>query len=344
MTKGIGVFFVLFFLLLWQACTLNKGKNIPDVSHIELDFEIRRFEQDLFSLDTTGLEQGLPALRQKYPELTEFYFPVLLGMQDVPLDSPAFNNQLRGFLSWPPARKLYDTCQVVFPDLAGLEEKLEEGFRFYKYYFPERDVPIIYTVITEYLGAIILPPNEQAVLIGLDMFLGPDYPVYYYHPLDLPRYITRTLKPEYIPAKLFEGLADDMLGDPPGDRLLDGMIHNGKKMYLLDCFLPNEPDSIKWGFTADQMDWCYQNEGELWQYFIAQELLYDTDYQKIRKFISQSPSSPGMPPEAPGRTGNYIGYRIIQQFMKKNPETTLQELLENKDSQKILDEARFRPG
>jgi hypothetical protein len=344
MPKRIYLFFGLLILLSSQACTPNKGKNIPDVSHIEVELEIQRFEKDLFALDTNQLAEELPGLREKYPQLTEFYFPILLGMQDTPLDSPEFPEKLKGFLSWPQARALYDTCMQVYPDLTALKEKLEEGFRFFKYYFPERDIPKVYTVITEYLGAVILTPNENAVLIGLDMFLGPDFPVYYYHPLNLPRYITRSLKPEAIPARVFEGMADDMVGDPPGNRLLDEMIRNGKKMYLLDCFQPRMPDSLKWGFTQAQMDWCYANEMEMWQYFISQELLYETDYQKIRKFISQSPSSPGMPAEAPGRTGNFMGYRIIQQFMKKNPEVSLQQLLEMKDTQLILDKARYRPG
>lgn len=333
----------LLFSLLVQGCFIQPANNIPDVSNIQVDISIDRFEKKLFALDTNLLEPAFYELQEAYPELCAFYFPVILGMNDAPPGSPAFFEALQNFLQWPEIKKLYDTCSIVFPDLSQLEQELEEAFQFYSYYFPDLEVPKIYTIISEYMGAIIIPPNENAVYIGLDMFLGPSYPIYYYHPLNLPRYITHTLKPEYITARLMESLADDLVGSPPASRLLDDMIRNGKKMYLLDCLLPHTPDTIKWGFTADQMEWCYDNEAQMWQYFIAEDLLYNADYQKIRKYVSPSPDSPGMPAEAPGRTGNFIGFQIVKQYMKNTPDLPIQELINKENAQEILDQARYRP-
>jgi hypothetical protein len=50
-----------------------------------------------------------------------------------------------------------------------------------------------------------------------------------------------------------------------------------------------------------------------------------------------------MPPEAPGRTGNYIGLQIIRQYMERFPNTSLEQLLQLKNAPKILEASKYRP-
>ena len=72
-------------------------------------------------------------------------------------------------------------------------------------------------------------------------------------------------------------------------------------------------------------------------------MIYETSLNKIQKYIGPSPSSPGMPEEAPGNTGSWLGWQIVRSYMKTHPATTLQQLLELKDAQAILDESGYRP-
>jgi uncharacterized protein YjaZ len=51
-----------------------------------------------------------------------------------------------------------------------------------------------------------------------------------------------------------------------------------------------------------------------------------------------------MPQEAPGETGNYIGWQIVKQFMKRNPTTSMSQLLAIGDAQQILDRAKYKPA
>ena len=50
-----------------------------------------------------------------------------------------------------------------------------------------------------------------------------------------------------------------------------------------------------------------------------------------------------MPVEAPGQTGNYIGYQMINAYMEKRPNTTLDQLLTEKDAQAILEISKYKP-
>ena len=330
----IGALFLLFSGLIFGACWSDKGKNIPDVSHIDVDIKIKRFEKDLMQLDTNHVSAGVDSLLEKYPVFAkELFLPKILpALQDT--------NVMALFLKSPGIQHLYDTLMIVFDDVSDIENEFESAFRFYKYYFPELPVPELVSFFSEYtIGTFTY---EQEILgVGLDFFLGADYPLY--SPEYFPRYIKRSMDKQHLVAKSMEAVASDLAGEVGGERLIDQMIHNGKILFLLDHFLPHTPDSIKLAYTTEQVAWCEANEGGIWAHFLTEDLLYSTRRKDIRKLVDHSPNSPGMPQEAPGRTANWLGWQIVKSYMKRNPKITFEELVANRDAQQILDLARYKP-
>ncbi|NJN33978.1 MAG: hypothetical protein HC817_06765 [Saprospiraceae bacterium] len=157
-------------------------------------------------------------------------------------------------------------------------------------------------------------------------------------------YVRRTLTPEHLAVKALRLHISNMAGEPNGSRLLDQMIHNGKQLFILDQLLPRTPDSLKFGYTASQTQWCKENEAGIWASFLKENVLYETNQKKIAKLISPSPNSPGMPAEAPGETGNFIGWQIVKQFMRREPNTTLTQLIQLRDAQQILEKSKYKPA
>lgn len=325
------------------ACLWDKSKDIPDVSAVPVNYNIHRFEQDLFALDTNDIQTGIAALEQKYPVFADFYLQRILQVKKPWDTTGVYQQHIKGFLTYPFTQQLYDTTQIVFHDFSKMEQKLKQGFQFYKHYFPAQETPDIYTFISEFSYGIVVPPIDNTIAIGLDLFLGKDYPYYYFPPLSLPTYIARTQDRAHLPAKIFDGLVDDLVGEMQGSKFLDQIIHNGKKLYLLDHILPYEPDSIKLGFTSVQTTWCNNNELEMWAFFLKEELLYSDEYKKFKSLVSDSPFATGMPPEAPGKVGNWMGWQIIKAYMQRHPETSLQDLVAIKDTQEIFSKARYKP-
>ena len=73
---------VLFFFItsvVFSACEPDeiKHKDIPDVSNIQVNLEIQRFEKDLFAMDTSNLDIGMgpqvEQIQQKYPDFFEVF-------------------------------------------------------------------------------------------------------------------------------------------------------------------------------------------------------------------------------------------------------------------------------
>lgn len=344
-------FSILFLLLFIQACWQGKGKNIPDVSNIKVEVEIKDFNQQLFSIDTNDIQGGISKLRQDFPAFFDLYFsriaPKMLSDDKTQEGNQNFTQAIRNFLTDKYIRHISDTVDIVFPNFNSYKKEFNQAFKYYKYHFPNRSIPNIYPLVSAFNYAAFIFPiseNQDGLGIGLDMLLGRDYP-YWQLGIKNPafsNYLTRSWTPEHLVKKTLDPLVDDLVKIPEGDRLLDLIVYNGKKMYIIDQLLPETPDSIKWEYSTSQTQWVKSNEIQMWSYFLSEELLYETSVDKIKKLVDQSPSSPGMPKEAPGRTGNYMGFRIVEAFMKKNPDTSLEQLI-SLDAQKVLDKSKFKP-
>jgi hypothetical protein len=125
--------------------------------------------------------------------------------------------------------------------------------------------------------------------------------------------------------------------------LLGQMIYYGKLLYFTDLMAPDANDSIKIGYTSEQVKWCVQNQSQMWAYYLEQKLLYNTNEIEYMKYISDGNTTQGFPKGAPAKTAQWIGWQIVKAYMQRNNVSLLQ-LLNEKDAQKILDESGYKPS
>ena len=96
-------------------------------------------------------------------------------------------------------------------------------------------------------------------------------------------------------------------------------------------------------YSEQKMEWCSNNEANIWAYFIDNEILYSTDIKKFNSYINYAPFAKGMPKDSPGRIAYYIGWKIVNSYMKNNPRLTLAALMQNTQSQEILQQSGYKP-
>lgn len=334
-----GVAFVLLFAAI--RCGNDPDRRArPDVSGIKVNVPLHRFEQDLFALDTAHLAEGLTRLGQQYPEMLPLFAVNIIHDQTNPNETPA--QAVGGFITSPQVRQLYDTVRQVYGDLRGLQSEVDQLFRFYKYYFPEKPVPEVVTMVSEF-ATDAFTYGDSLCGIGLDMFLGENYPAYVADQDRFPAYLRRQFRQEYIPVRLAKALAQNLAGDPSGDHLIDQMLLTGKQLYVVSCLLPDAPDTLIMGYTLAELQGSQANETEMWARLLSENLLYSSDYNKWRKLVTPSPNAPVLFQEAPGEVGSWIGWQIVKAYMRRNPQTTLPQLLNLKDSQQFLEQAKYKP-
>ena len=124
---------------------------------------------------------------------------------------------------------------------------------------------------------------------------------------------------------------------------LSQIIYMGKILYLTDDLLPEVQDTLKIRYTAPQMEYCMENEFNIWSYFAAQKIIYTTNQAEIIKFTSEGPFTSALSKQSPPRIGYWVGWRIVRQYMKNNPKVSLEQLMKETDAQQILAKSKYKP-
>jgi len=339
----------LFFLLILTiiiGCKSDDSEVLPDISDQQVKLNWVRYDKELLKLDEDKPLASYNRLLIKYPQLTDLYFKKLMQVYHPNPDS--LKARLQIFISDGRINDLGQKVNIAFPDTDQLENNLTEALKYYQHYFPGKPLPRFYTLFTEYgYPTFIFDDADQrdGIGIGLDLFLGKNYDYKSINPTDpvFSDYITRTYDKEYLVKKTMEMIIQDAIGPPPGKRFIDRMINQGKKIYLLKKVLPTTPDSIIYEYTSSQMAWMNASELQVWDYYLSEELMYETNHLKLSKFLNPAPSTQGMPESAPGRTTDYIGYKIVDAYMKRQTDNTMADLINMQDSQLLLEQSRYKP-
>ncbi len=321
--------------LIVTACSTGDRRPFfeADISNIQVDsLQISRYEKVLFSLNPFVLREEIEPYREE--------FAIFLG-QDV--DNEAHYQRLYDFVTDPFIIDLFLDSKEKWEAHDAIERQVSEVFRFYKYHFPNHELPHIFTYISgvDYVNPVKYAGNK--LVIGLDAYLGPGYKKY--DELAVPRYISRWMRPERMVVDVMRAMADARMHEFAADSetLLEFMIYHGKRQFLLDCFLPRTHDSLKIAYTREHLEWIKQYESYAWTYKIDNDLLYTTDPKTINRFIGEAPFTSVFGSQSAPRTGVYIGWQIVRNYMRRNPDVGLGELLEESDARKILAGARYRP-
>jgi hypothetical protein len=81
----------------------------------------------------------------------------------------------------------------------------------------------------------------------------------------------------------------------------------------------------------------------MWQYLVEKDLLFNTDQLTIRKLTGEAPFTGYFTKESPGRAAVWLGFRIVESYMMKNPGVKLGDLMINGDVQGLVEKAKYSP-
>jgi len=334
MKKPLLFIFTSFFFI---AC--YQSKKSPDISSIKIELEVERFEQDFFKLDTLHLNQSIGALKLKYPVFSKDFLYNILGTTDTYManDIPSF------IRSYQP---IFINTQAVIGKMDDASMEIKKGFKYVHYYFPEYKLPkklISFIGPINSFGSII---TTDAIAIGLHMYLGKNHPIYNSPQGQAlyPSYISSRFEPSYIPINALKNVIDDMYPDQSmGKPLVAQMVEKGKRLYLLDHFLPQLADVLKTGYSQSQLDACYSKEKDIWSMFILNDFLYKSDPQLTRDYVNDGPTTQTLGEGSPGNIGQFVGWQIVKKWMNKNSKASLKDLM-TKDPTNLFNESKYKPS
>lgn len=181
----------------------------------------------------------------------------------------------------------------------------------------------LYGVISTYNQSVILA--DSSLLIGLNHYLGSDYPAYsYFEP-----YQRAVKTPRHLPYDVAEALIANRFPYQPaeGATLLNRMLYEGALLAAVNSTVADSNPAESMGYGEEEWKWLSENEKNAWSALIDRELLFSIDPTITDRMVRPAPATSLIHPDAPGRAGRYIGYRIAQAYLKRHPEKSAEWLL-----------------
>ena len=323
---------VLAFLLFLSGCHKREACiPSPDISNIKVSVKVERLDRELTGVKS---QQELSDLLKKHEILSAVFF---LESQ-YPNDS-IFYRSIYQLVKDPNIDSLEMEVERVYGDFSDIRQDFDDAFRRIKYYYPDFKAPRIETVISGINKDMFV--SDTLVVLGLDYYLGEGAK---YKPINIPGYMLKRYQPRNLVPNtlLFMSEYYDKI-DRHDNTLLADMIFYGKAFQFAKQMLPCVPDSVFLGYSPKEMEDIYESQEVIWANFIENQALYTTDEDLKDKFISERPKTFEIGKNCPGRIGRWIGWEIVKAYMKKNPDVTLPELMENTNAQDIFVKSRFKP-
>ncbi|GFD75634.1 gliding motility lipoprotein GldB [Tenacibaculum sp. ZH5_bin.1] len=303
------------------SCKNEESNKLDvDVSNISVNVNLERFDVDFYTTKTNELTKT----KEKYPML----FP--------PQPDSVWINKINN----KDEQELFAETQKVFSDVEEEKEQLISLFKHVKYYNPRFVSPKVITMLTniDYNNRIVY--TDSLLLVSLDAYLGEKHEFYN----DYPAYVKQNNTKKHIVVDVAKAIVGKQMLPSMARSFIDKMIYRGKKMYLLDAYLPNVADAVKIGYSQKKLEWAESNEEQIWMYFIEKDLLYSTSKDVDKRFLDLAPFSKFYMEEdsqSPGRIGEWIGWQIVRSYMQKN-DVSLHQLLQTSEEE-IFKNSRYKP-
>lgn len=312
---------VLMLIALLHLSCEKEQKDHVDVSGINVNCEVIRFEQKFYNSNA----ENLPELKRQY----SYLFP------EREADSVWLNK-----MKDEDELFLFQASQSEFQDFEIEKRKLTSLFKHVKYYYPRFTEPKIVTILSnvDYENKVIYA--DSLLFIALDTYLGSEHEVYEGYP----NYIKENFNKSHLPVDVAEQLAAPIIRPALSKTFVSKMIQEGKKMKLMESYLPEVEKNELMGYTPQQLNWAEVSEGDIWKYFIQKEMLYSSESELSDRFIKPAPFSKfylEVDQDSPGRIGVWFGWQIVNSFMNNNGET-LQEMI-NIDNEELFKRSKYKP-
>jgi hypothetical protein len=275
--------------------------------------------------------------RRALAEYGDFYRVYIEDiLQGAPVEDPRLSAVLARFVQDPDWSATQEAVDSVLGDMEPQRAAFEDALKRLHVLFPDSLTPRIIAFNSGYNYGIF--PTDSVLGVGVEWFIGKEHPVIgYLAPEAFPQYVKDRMLPEMLVPSAMKGwLLVHYTRDIRGADVLVNLVETGKVMALLDALLPDTDPSLKFAFSTEQLEWCKANEYNIWKEIVSKEMLFSKNADDIGRLMNDGPFTNGLPRESPGHIGEWIGFRMVQAYLKDHPDTSFEELFAMNDPNTIL--------
>lgn len=311
------MFKILKFLPLYLLF-ISCGKNDLelDTSGVKVNIEFVQLDEEVWN---TPLAQ-LPARRSQWAshlgEIYDYHFAYCMQIGTV-VDT-AFVNAISDYRKDTMIQSLEKEIRNKFSDLSVYQDELKSGFlRLYamnkSWGYPKQ------IVWHNSLFQASVFATESQLAIGLERYLGaksnsvrslPSDPFY--------DWIKNKFEAEFLVRDaLYNWVLTNGLNVDNGN-LAERMINYGKALVFVEAAMNTKNKEQIVRYSKEDYKWAIDNEASFWKFLVDQKALFKTDERNAANIFNDGPFTAGLPEKAPDRLGQFLGWRIVKQYVETN--------------------------
>lgn len=310
----------LIYSILFLAVALlsSCGRDILKVNTEGVDIQIEYVQLDS-TIWNTPVGQ-LPVMRSRIAnqlgEISDYHFGYIMSIGRVA--DTAFVNAIEAYKADEAIKKMQMEVQLNFANLRSEEKQLTEAFRRVVAMNNNWGSPkqIIWHN-SLFQSSVFCTETQMA--IGLERYLGDNSPTVKSLPSE-PFYdwIKAKFQREYmVRDAVYNWFLTNVVATEEGV-LAERMINYGKALLLTEAALSDVEKNIIIRYKKEDYQWALDNEGAFWKYLVDSKGLFKSDDKAAANYFNDAPFTAGLPDKAPDRLGQFLGWRMVQQYVKKN--------------------------
>lgn len=326
---------VLFACLAIVACqwSLDRGWGEGAVDGIKVH-RYDKLQNEYIGLNSFS---ALQKMNTEYAQETKLLIEDVLAIGTVSDEN--INQHLREYYSDTLLQTLRNDAMEKFNDMSVLEREFTRGFNRLKKELPHITIPRVYAQISALNQSVVV--GDSILGFSVDKYMGADYPLYdhFYYP-----YQCRSMSPERIVPDCFNFY---LLSEYPFPwewhrTLLDHIVHRGKIHWVVSSLLECPTLEFEMGYTVEEGDWCEVRRDSIWDYMVRSGHLHSTDPMLVRMYLQPAEHTYPLGNDAPGEVGVWLGMRIVDEYMRTNPDISIAQLLRETDYRAVLKNLKIK--
>lgn len=336
--------FLLFMTFAFRYFFWNSENDCYDpidTSKIKVEVELVRLENELFACKDRN---AIKLFLDKYTDFANRFY----DRNRLPNDSILVEKLYEMIQVKAIKDTVLNDIKVQFGEMQDLKTEFEDAFKHIKFYYPQFKIPKIYTIVTG-LGVFGMKAendffiDKEILVISLDFFLKPNR---YRPPLDkMPDYVWRNYhKKAIVPntVKFISSLYNE--ADFLDKTVLAEMLYYGKSYQFIKTMIPCLHDSLLIGYTSVELANIKDrdNKNYIWNHLIEKQIIFSTKETDKRAYLYDRPYVAEINAKCPGRIGQWLGWKIVQAYLKKNTDTDIVKLMKNKNAQALFNQSTFK--
>lgn len=292
--------------------------------------DINRIDSLVNALADASPDDSIPAGMLR--PLTDYLYAMGLSTGDIRTDVANLGNSAAYDIFYKEVVKRFDSLDSLEVVLGVVDMSLASGF-------PAVGSHTYNAVIIPFRQSIVV--GDADVFIGLNHYLGQGHPAYTgFSDTDK---ATRTSA--HIPYHVAEALIATAYpySESAESTLLSRMLYSGAVAKGVLSTVPESSEAELLGWSEEEYEIMIKSEKAIWEKLASDNLLFSTDYSVTGSWMSAEPNLAGT--QLPGNIGRYMGLRIVESYLRNNPEAKLQDLVTPTfyNDEKALIKANYSP-